>query len=244
MKHIKLSLLLLSLFAFAPLANAQSALWSHKPAQDIKWYQVADAGVVIAGTEKSVYALDPDSGATLWTRDDLAGIAEYEVNQVRNTPVLFVSDPKGFGNAKTKLHALDLLTGKSLWETGEVQGHAVETAINYEKNLALIITVVNKMTNKDKLDLYAVQITTGKLLWKVEYTERVDLYGKEKGSRFMPTFDLSGANPPVFDKDAVYLSYAGLHKFNLADGKLIWKAPYDVTAHLIAMRTCHHYTYN
>jgi outer membrane protein assembly factor BamB len=229
MKQLKLSLLLLALFTVTQLTNAQSALWSHKPTQDIKWYQVADAGVVIVGTDKNVYALDPDSGVQLWTRDDLSGIAEYEVNQIKNTPILFISDPKGFGNAKTKLHAVDVLTGKSIWETGEVQGHAVETAVNYDKGIALIITVVNKMANKDKLDLYAVRISNGKLLWKTEYTEKVDLYGKEKGSRFMPTFDLSGANPPVFDQDAVYLSYAGLHKFNLADGKLIWKAPYDVT---------------
>jgi outer membrane protein assembly factor BamB len=40
---------------------------------------------------------------------------------------------------------------------------------------------------------------------------------------------LSGANPPVFDGDSIYFTYAGLHRYSLADGKLVWRVPYDVT---------------
>lgn len=208
---------------------ADGTMWTHKPAQEIKWYQLTDVGTLLIGSANSIYSLDPETGNTLWTRSDLAGIEEYEAHQISNTPLLFISDPKGWGNTKTKLSAVDLLTGKSMWETDKIQGHAVETAINYDKGIALLLTVQNKSMQKDKLDIYAVKYGTGEVLWKSEYTDKVDLYGKEKGSKYFPTFDLSGANPPLFDGDAVYLTYAGVHKYSLKDGSLLWKSAYDVT---------------
>ena len=123
----------------------------------------------------------------------------------------------------------DLLTGTTLWESDKVQGHAVEVAVNYEKGLALILTVNNNHATKDKLDIYAVDYGNGQVLWHTEYSDKIDLYGKEKGSRFFPTFDLSGANPPIFDGNAVYMTYAGIHKYSLKDGSLLWKNAYDVT---------------
>lgn len=44
-----------------------------------------------------------------------------------------------------------------------------------------------------------------------------------------PRYDLSGENPPIFDDDSMYLTYAGLHRYDLNTGKLVWKTPYDVT---------------
>lgn len=219
-------LMLCSLFCLSLNADP---LWTHKPAQDIKWYQLTDAGTILIGTAGSVYSLDPENGNTLWTRSDMSGIEEYEVNQITGTPFVLVSDPKGFSKTSTKLSAIDLLTGQTLWETDKVTGHAVEVATNYEKDMVLILTVQNKQMQKDKLDLFAVKISKGEVLWHSEYTDKVDLYGKEKGSKYFPTFDLSGANPPIFDGDAVYLTYAGIHKYSLTDGKLIWKSAYDVT---------------
>ncbi|MFN0120875.1 MAG: PQQ-binding-like beta-propeller repeat protein [Blastocatellia bacterium] len=211
------------------VTRADGPAWTHKPAQDIRWYQLTDAGTLLVGTAGSIYALDPENGNSLWSRNDLAGIEEYEVRQIENTPILLISDPKGYAQTKTKLSAVDLLTGKTLWETDKVQGHAVETAVNYDKGLAVIITVQSKSMQKDKLDVYAVDFGNGEVLWKTEYTDKVDLYGREKGSRFFPAFDLSGANPPLFDGDAMYLTYAGVHKFSLKDGSLAWKNAYDVT---------------
>jgi outer membrane protein assembly factor BamB len=220
---------ILSLMGLAIPVISQNTIWTHKPSQDIKWYQLTDAGTLLLGTGNNVYSLDPETGNMIWTRSDLSGIEEYEAHQIKGTPVLLISDPKGYGQTKTKLSAIDLLTGKTLWETDKVQGHAVETAIHYEKDLAVILTVQNKQMQKDKLDIYAVRVGNGELLWKTEYSDKVELYGKEKGSKFFPTFDLSGANPPIFDNEAIYLTYAGVHKYSLSDGRLLWKNAYDVT---------------
>lgn len=219
----------LFLIAFTTNIFADGASWTHKPAQDIKWYEMTDVGTVLVGTAGNLYALDPENGNALWTRNDLSGVEETEVHQIENTPLLLIGDPKGYAQAKTKLLAVDLLTGTTLWESDKVQGHAVEVAVNYEKGLALILTVSNNHATKDKLDIYAVDYGNGQVLWHTEYSDKVDLYGKEKGSRFFPTFDLSGANPPIFDGDAVYMTYAGIHKYSLKDGSLLWKNAYDVT---------------
>lgn len=204
-------------------------IWTHKAAQDIRWYQLTDAGTLVIGTAGSIYSLDPETGNSLWNRSDLQGIEEYETRQIEGTPLLLISDPKGHVKASTRLLAVDLLSGKTMWESDKVTGHAVEVAISYERDMVVLLTVQNKQMQKDKLDLFALKISSGELIWQSEYSDKVDLYGKEKGSKFFPTFDLSGANPPIFDGDAVYLTYAGLHKYSLADGKLIWRNAYDVT---------------
>ena len=50
---------------FALSAHSQTA-WGTKLDSDIRFYQTTDFGIVVAGTEKSLYALDGRSGNTLW----------------------------------------------------------------------------------------------------------------------------------------------------------------------------------
>jgi len=57
----------------------------------------------------------------------------------------------------------------------------------------------------------------------------VDLHFSENKKRFIQHYDLSGHMPPFSEGDAVYFTYAGLHKYDLNTGKLLWAVPYDVT---------------
>ncbi len=230
MKNLqKIFFTILTIAVMSITAFAADSLWSHKPTQDIKWYQLTEAGTLLVGTGTSIYSLDPETGNELWARPDLAKISEEEIHQIEGTPLLLIGDPQGFLSGKTALYCLDLLTGKNLWETEKIKGHAVEITVNPKLGIAIIITVVSNKAAKDKLDIFALEYGNGKVLWQAEYAENVDLYGKEKGSRYFPTFDLSGANPPIFDEDAVYMTYAGIHKYSLKDGSLLWKNVYDVT---------------
>ena len=108
--------------------------------------------------------------------------------------------------------------------------------------MLVFLTIKDNRMNKDKPDVYALKMSTGDLIWQGEYTEKVDLYGVEKqkrggagamllgsGGGRSDRFNLDGENPPIFDGDSMYLTYAGLHRYNLADGKLVWKTLYDVT---------------
>jgi outer membrane protein assembly factor BamB len=218
---------------FAPFvvtkASAQAMLWTHKPAQDIKWYRLTEPGTLLVGTDAGLYMLNPETGETAWKRDDFKGVNEYQTQEIAGTPLLLVSDNSGSIQKKTKLSALDLLTGQTVWETEQLKGSAVQVSPVYDKDMVLLLTVASNSATKDKPDITALKLSTGALLWQAELTDSVDLYGMERGSKYFPKFDLSGAQPPVFDGDSVYFTYAGLHRYNLSDGKLVWGLKYDVT---------------
>jgi outer membrane protein assembly factor BamB len=94
--------------------------------------------------------------------------------------------------------------------------------------MVLTITIPQNGT-RSKLDVTALEIPTGKVLWESGIDDKADLFPAEKASRFFPKMDLSSHAEPTFDEEAVYFAYAGLHKMDLATGKLLWKNAYDVT---------------
>lgn len=208
---------------------AAQSLWTHTPKDDIKWYRLNETGTLLVGTGASLYVLDPETGQAVWTRDDFRGIAEFQVQEIPGTPLLLVPQNSGTFQKGTKLFALDMMTGKTVWETEKLKGVTVQVKPIYEKDMVVILTVTDNARSKDKPDLMALRLSDGTTLWESEFTDNVDLYGIEKGSKYFPKYDLSGANPPINDGDSIYMTYAGLHRFDLATGKLVWKVSYDVT---------------
>ena len=61
-------LVVMSVCCFSVPAIAQS--WTAKLDKDVRFYQPTELGVVVVGTEKSLYAIDGSTGATLWRRKD------------------------------------------------------------------------------------------------------------------------------------------------------------------------------
>jgi outer membrane protein assembly factor BamB len=121
------------------------------------------------------------------------------------------------------------MTGKTVWETEKLKGVTVQVTPVYEKDMVVMLTVQDNSKSKDKPDIIALRLSDGSVLWESEFTENVDLYGIERGSKYFGKYDLSGAQPPIHEGDSIYFTYAGLHRFDLATGKLVWKVPYDVT---------------
>ncbi len=220
-------------------AAADAPLWSYDGA---KWYTTLETGNVMVGTKTSVSLLDGATGKQIWTRSDLGEINENEFTELAGTPLLLFADNSGWAQRKTKLTAVDMLTGETVWQTDKMLGFTVEVAPEYRKDMLVFLTIRDNRMNKDKPDIFAMKMSTGELLWQAEYPEKVDLYGVEKkkrggagamllgsGGGASNRFDLSGENPPIFDGDSMYMTYAGLHRYNLADGRLVWKTLYDVT---------------
>jgi outer membrane protein assembly factor BamB len=196
---------------------------------DVNWHTVTVLGGLLVGTDEGITMYKPDSGEVLWTRDDLKKLPEANVEEIGGTPYLLVDANVGSVQAKTSLRALDVLTGKDLWTTEEVRGVTVGSFPMLEKNLVLLVTVPAPAA-KSKLDFQALDLATGKTLWASGMEDKVDLHVSEASGRFLVKYDLSGHQPPVFDNDSLFVSYAGLHRFDLATGKLAWSNVYDVTA--------------
>ncbi len=223
---------------------AETPIWTFK---DAKWYAMMDTGNLVVGTDTGLAMLDGANGSTMWRRDDLKGIKETEYNEIVGTPILLIADNSGTIMKKTRLFALDQLTGKTIWESDKVYGYTAQVSPLLSRDMVVFLTIASSSATKDKPDITAIKLSTGEMLWKAEYTEKVDLYMKEKqrrsgsgmasaliGNPFggftdQPRYDLSGENPPIFDGDSMYLTYAGLHRYDLKTGNLVWKIPYDVT---------------
>ena len=219
---------------------ADTPMWSFDGA---KWYSLMESGNLMVGTKDGgVAMLGGADGKQVWTRSDLGKIDEAEFTELTGTPLILISDNSGYLQRKTKLTAIDTLTGKTVWQTDKMLGFTVNVSPVYDKDMLVFLTIRDNRQNKDKPDIFALRMSTGELLWQNEYPEKVDLYGIEKkkngGAKAMflgagggrsDRFNLDGENPPTFDGDSMYLTYAGLHRYNLADGKLAWKSLYDVT---------------
>ncbi|MFV0387730.1 MAG: PQQ-binding-like beta-propeller repeat protein [Pyrinomonadaceae bacterium] len=222
----------ISVFAF-------DTVWTFKGA---KWYSLLESGNIMAGNDSTVNMLDGNTGKVIWTRNNLGKIQESEFTELEGTPLVLISDNSGWAQRKTKLTAIDSLTGETVWETEKMLGFTVNISPLYEKDMLIFLTIKDNRQNKDKPDIFALKMSTGELLWQTEYPEKVDLYGVEKrknsGAKAMflgsgggrsDRFDLSGENPPIFDGNSMFMTYAGIHRYNLSDGKLVWKTLYDVT---------------
>lgn len=235
------ALTLFSLLIILSTTNvfADTALWNFK---GVKWYAMMETGNVMVGLPNGLTMLDGATGKALWQRTDLGEIKETEYTELPGTPLLMISDNSGFAQRKTKLYALDTLTGGTVWQSEKMLGFTVNVSPVYKRDMIVFLTIRDNRMNKDKPDMFALKMSTGELLWQNEYPEKVDLYGVEKKKRsgtsamFLGSgggasdrFDLGGENPPLFDGDSMYMTYAGLHRYNLDNGQLVWKNVYDVT---------------
>jgi len=70
-KFYLLRYLLVPLFLLISAAGLSAQTWTTKLDKPVRFYQTTDIGVVIVGTEKSVYAVDGATGDILWRRKDV-----------------------------------------------------------------------------------------------------------------------------------------------------------------------------
>jgi len=209
-------------------AQAGKLLWSKKLDQEVNWHRVTHLGTLLVGTDDRLSCLDPETGEPLWVRDDLKKLATWNVEEIPGTPLLLTHVNLGTVQAKTSLHAVDILTGQDRWQTEQLRGVTVDSFPVHAKGYVVTITVPAPAA-KSKLDFTALDFATGKVVWEAEFEDKVDLHVAESSGRFMVKYDLSGHQPPVFDGDSLYFGYAGLHRYDAATGKLVWKNSYDVT---------------
>jgi outer membrane protein assembly factor BamB len=210
-------------------AHAANTLWTYKSPVDIKWHKLTDLSTLLVGTDIGIMALDPEKGTTIWERTDLKKVAEFQVEEIKATPVLLVGVNEGGFSNKTKLVGLDITSGETLWETEKVKGATVGVLPVYPKSLVVVFTSKNAGASKDEPDMIALDMLTGEIKWQTEFPDNVDLQLADASGKFFPKYDLSGYEDPVYEGDLAFFTYRGLHCFDLNTGKLVYGVPYDVT---------------
>jgi len=213
--HIGLFLLLL----FPALASAQG--WTTKLDKDVRFYQPSDLGVLIVGTEKSLYAIDSGTGDILWRRKDTS-LDETDVAPIPGTDLLLLSFEKG---SRSRVEATDILTGDTIWRSDKIKGAVMQLAVDPQANLLAIVLARDAKGHaregfKRHPLLHVLDLASGDELWKYESSE-VEMmparWPEKEGTEVEYTLD--NYHAPSFVGDRLYLFYDGVTSFDAHGGK-------------------------
>jgi outer membrane protein assembly factor BamB len=226
----------LFLFLLSSLpAFAQS--WTAKLDKDIRFYQPTEMGVVIAGTEKSLYAIDASTGETLWRRKDTS-LEETDVAPVPGTDLVLLSLEKG---DKARVEAVDVLTGDSIWRSDKIKGSVMQISIDPTANMLAVVLVKDaKNRARDGFKrhplLHVLDLATGNELWKYEIGE-VEMmparWPEDSGKEV--DFTLDNYYPPAFVDGRLYVFYEGVTSFDARSGKERLREKYRVNEDGLAL---------
>lgn len=224
------------LFLFSSLsAFAQS--WTAKLDKEVRFYQPTEMGVVIAGTEKSLYAIDGSSGDVLWRRKDTS-LDETDVAPVPGTDLLLVSLEKG---DKARIEALDVLTGDSIWRSEKIKGGVMQISVDAANNLLAVVLAKDAKNHardgfKRRPLIHVLDLATGDELWKYEVGE-VEMmparWPDDSGKEVDYTLD--NYYPPAFVDGRLYVFYEGVTSFDARTGKERLREKYRVNEEGLAL---------
>ncbi len=216
-------------------ALAQS--WTAKLDKDVRFYQPTEMGVLIVGTEKSLYAIDGSTGDTLWRRKDTS-LDETDVAPVPATDLLLLNFEK---SEKSRIEAVDLLTGNSIWRSEKIKGAMMQLTVDPERNLLAVVLVKDPKNRardgfKRRPLVHVLDLKSGNELWKYEGSE-VEMmpsrWPEDEGKEV--DFTLDNYYPPVFVGNRLYLFYEGVTSFDARNGNERLREKYRVNEEGLAL---------
>src|SRR5689334_24156822 len=216
-------------------AHAQS--WTAKLDKDITFYQPTEMGVLLAGTEKSLYALDASTGDILWRRKDTS-LDETDVAPVPGTDLVLLSFEKG---DKARIEAVDILTGESIWRSEKIKGAVMQTSVDPDSNLLAVVLAKDAKNRardgfKRRPLLHVLDLATGDELWKYDIGE-VEMmparWPEDSGKEVDYTLD--NYYPPAFVDGRLYVFYEGVTSFDARNGKERLREKYRVNEEGLAL---------
>jgi outer membrane protein assembly factor BamB len=214
-------LIFLSLF-FATNVDAAATDWSAKFDSDVRFYQMTELGVVIVGTEKSLYAVGGETGEVLWRRKGVE-LDETDVAPVPGTDMLLLNLEKG---SKARVEAVDLFTGDALWQSDKVQGAVMQMAVDTGNNLLAAVFVKDAKGNahegfKRRPVIHVFDLRTGDEIWDYKIESEIEMmpvrWSEDKNAKTEYTLD--NYHPPLFLDGRLYLFYEGVASLDARTGK-------------------------
>jgi outer membrane protein assembly factor BamB len=232
MRSLRIPLLFLLLIPFPVVAQ-----WNAKLDKDIRFYQPTELGMLIVGTEKSLYAIDDASGEILWRRKDVE-LDETDIAPVPGTDLLLASFEKG---NKARVEAIDLISGDSIWRSEKIKGAVMQMAVDPSANLLAVVLAKDAKSRaregfKRKPLLHVLDLASGEELWKYEVGE-VEMmparWPDDSGKEVEYTFD--NYYPPAFIDGRLYVFYEGVTSFDARSGKARLREKYRVNEEGLAL---------
>jgi outer membrane protein assembly factor BamB len=206
-------------------ANSAELAWQKSLQKDNEWSRLTYAGTLLVASEGGLEHYDPASGDVMWSRDDLGRLAQFNVRDVTGTPYLVVSAQTHKSPPKTRVQVLNIASGATLWDSGELAGTALGSYPLPGTNLLLTAADLDK-DDYTKAGLYvtARSLEGGEQVWKTRLGRQGSLpvYKSDTGG-FTEVQDFNGHPPPVVTADTFILVAGDLIALDLASGAEKWR---------------------
>lgn len=205
-----------------PAASSSPRNWSKKLDGEVRFYQTTEMGVLVAGSEKSLYAVESETGELLWRRKNVR-LGEADVAPIVGTDLLLLSFEK---DQRTRLEAVDLLTGKIVWKGDKIEGSVMHVAVDLENELAAVVLTRNaegkpRQGLERRPTVHVIDLSTGRRLWKRDLESEVEMmparWAQDEERR--TPFTLDNYRAPLFLDNRLYLFYEGVSSFDARSGK-------------------------
>jgi outer membrane protein assembly factor BamB len=213
-------LCLLCFLVFASNASAQP-VWQANLDGKVRFYQTTDFGIVLAGSENSLFALDGRTGERLWRRQH-RGLDETSITPIPSTDLILLSLDEG---DKSRVEAVDLLSGATLWQSDKVKGDVMQLAVEPEQDLLAVVLVKKAKGNigdelKRSPQIHVLRLSDGEELWKKQLESDVEMMPSRFGENLGEVgFTLDNYRPPLMLDGRLYLFYEGATAFDARTGK-------------------------
>jgi outer membrane protein assembly factor BamB len=209
-----------SLFCFASICSAQS-VWQTNLDSTIKFYETTDFGVIIAGTERSLYAVDGQTGERLWRRET-GKINETAVTPIPDTDLILFTRDVG---SKSILEAIDIVSGDRIWQSEKVKGDVLQLAVDPANDLLAVVLVKNPRGDagqefKKNPIVHVLQLSTGEELWKREFDSDIEMMPARFGENLGEiSYTLDNYRAPMLLDGRLFLFYEGATSYDARTGK-------------------------
>ena len=206
-------------YLFTSISFSQPVCQSNLDSK-IRFYQTTDFGIVLAGTEKSLYAIDGKTGERIWRRET-GKIDETAVTPVPNTDLILFSRDLG---SKSRLEAVDLLTGATLWQSEKVKGDVMQLAVDPDSDLIAVVLVKDPRGKADdnfkrKPVVHVLQLSTGDELWKRDLDNDIEMMPSRFGETGDIDYTLDNYRAPLLLDGRLFLFYEGSTSYDARTGK-------------------------
>jgi outer membrane protein assembly factor BamB len=212
------------LFLWGTGANAYSSepIWSTKLDDDLRFYQTTEMGVLIVGTEKSLYAVDSETGEVLWRRRNMR-VEQTDLAPVVGTDLLLLSYEK---SGRSRMEAVDIMTGNPLWQSDKVKGSVMHLAVDPEYELVALVLVRDTKGRvregfKRRPTIHVLSLADGNELWKRELESEVEMTPTRWSAKEDEdtVYTLDNYRPPLFLEGRVYFFYDGVTSLDARTGR-------------------------
>ena len=206
--------------AFCLTAAAQPS-WQANLDSKIRFYQTTDFGIVLAGTEKSLYAIDGQTGERIWRRET-GRINETAVTPIPGTDLVLVTRDLG---DKSRLEAVDILSGAQIWQSDKEKGDVMQLAGDLAGDVIAIVLVKDAKGNagdelKRKPVVHVLRLSSGEELWKRDLSDEVEMMPSRFGEGLGEiAFTLDNYRAPIMLNGRLFVFYDGVTSYDALTGK-------------------------